>query len=127
MEMTEQRAVEVIAAPKKRKVSPNSLANLRPIKKGEVRNPGGRPKGLERIIREQTKDGSEIVRVFLSVFNGEVQPDGNLPSTKDRMQAAEWLTERGYGKVKDQVELSGDAVNPVTMLVAAVNKEFYKR
>ena len=127
MEMTEQRVVEVIAAPKKRKVSPNSLANLRPIKKGEVRNPGGRPKGLERIIREQTKDGSEIVRVFLSVFNGEVQPDGNLPSTKDRMQAAEWLTERGYGKVKDQVELSGDAVNPVTMLVAAVNKEFYKR
>jgi len=127
MEMTEQRAVEVIAAPKKRKVSPNSLANLRPIKKGEVRNPGGRPKGLERIIREQTKDGSEIVKVFLSVFNGEVQPDGNLPSTKDRMQAAEWLTERGYGKVKDQVELSGDAVNPVTMLVAAVNKEFYKR
>jgi len=127
MEMTEQRVVEVIAAPKKRKVSPNSLANLRPIKKGEVRNPGGRPKGLERIIREQTKDGSEIVRVFLSVFNGEVQPDGNLPSTKDRMQAAEWLTERGYGKVKDQVELSGDSVNPVTMLVAAVNKEFYKR
>ena len=125
--MTEQRVVEVIAAPKKRKVSPNSLANLRPIKKGEIRNPGGRPKGLERIIREQTKDGSEIVRVFLSVFNGEVQPDGNLPSTKDRMQAAEWLTERGYGKVKDQVELSGDAVNPVTMLVAAVNKEFYKR
>jgi len=125
--MTEQRATEVIAAPKKRKVSPNSLANLRPIKKGEIRNPGGRPKGLERIIREQTKDGSEIVRVFLSVFNGEVQPDGNLPSTKDRMQAAEWLTERGYGKVKDQVELSGDAVNPVTMLVAAVNKEFYKR
>ena len=127
MEMTEQREVEVIATPKKRKVSPNSLANLRPIKKGEVRNPGGRPKGLERIIREQTKDGSEIVRVFLSVFNGEVQPDGNLPSTKDRMQAAEWLTERGYGKVKDQVELSGDAVSPVTMLVAAVNKEFYKR
>jgi len=125
--MTEQREVEVIAAPKKRKVSPNSLANLRPIKKGEVRNPGGRPKGLERIIREQTKDGSEIVRVFLSVFNGEVQPDGDLPSAKDRMQAAEWLTERGYGKVKDQVELSGDSVNPVTMLVAAVNKEFYKR
>ena len=35
---------------KQRQMNPNSLANLRPIKKGEVRNPKGMPKKVDCLL-----------------------------------------------------------------------------
>ena len=61
-----------------------------PWKPGQSGNPGGRPKGFARQIREATKDGAELVAYAVDRFaNG---------SAKERWDALEWLTDRGFGK-----------------------------
>jgi len=60
---------------------------------GHSGNPGGRPVGFHNYIQERTADGSELTDFVLSVFRGE-----NGASTKERMDAATWLADRGFGK-----------------------------
>ena len=60
---------------------------------GQSGNPGGRPVGFHNYIQERTADGSELTDFVLSVFRGE-----NGASTKERMDAATWLADRGFGK-----------------------------
>ena len=60
---------------------------------GQSGNPGGRPVGFHNYIQERTGDGSELTDFVLSVFRGE-----NGASTKERMDAATWLADRGFGK-----------------------------
>ncbi|MFP6716197.1 MAG: hypothetical protein VCB82_01685 [Alphaproteobacteria bacterium] len=60
---------------------------------GQSGNPGGRPVGFHNYIQERTSDGSELTDFVLSVFRGE-----NGASTKERMDAATWLADRGFGK-----------------------------
>ena len=60
---------------------------------GKSGNPGGRPVGFHNYIQERTSDGSELTDFVLSVFRGE-----NGASTKERMDAATWLADRGFGK-----------------------------
>ena len=60
---------------------------------GQSGNPGGRPAGFHNYIQERTGDGSELTDFVLSVFRGE-----NGSSTKERMDAATWLADRGFGK-----------------------------
>ena len=64
----------------------------RPFPKGVSGNPGGRPKGLVRRIREETRDGEELVDNMLRVFRAERE------STKTRVEAASWLADRGFGR-----------------------------
>ena len=45
-------------------------------------------------IRAQTRDGEELVRFMLEVLRGNL-PDARL---RDRMAAAEWLADRGFGR-----------------------------
>ena len=80
-------------------------------KKGVTQNKGGRPKGLAHFVRSQTKDGFEIVERMLQIMRGEMiveksfTKDGEEYSTKeepshrDRIVAAQWLADRGFGKV----------------------------
>ena len=65
---------------------------------GQSGNPGGRPLGFREQIKEITAEGSELVEVVHSVLI-----DANA-SNKERMDAATWLADRGWGKpapVKD--------------------------
>ena len=59
---------------------------------GQSGNPGGRPVGFRERIKQSTVDGSELVDVVLSVFRDE------NASNKERMDAATWLADRGFGK-----------------------------
>lgn len=74
---------------------------------GQPNNKGGRPKGLMQMARAATKDGKLLVDFALGVLAGkETQTrydmDGTAyevtPSIKDRLQAMEWLADRGFGK-----------------------------
>ena len=48
--------------------------------------------GFHNYIQERTGDGSELTDFVLSVFRDE------NASNKERMDAATWLADRGFGK-----------------------------
>jgi hypothetical protein len=57
-------------------------------------NPGGRPRGFVQAIRAATNDGDELVRFMLRVLRGQVRG----VRVRDRLEAATWLADRGFGK-----------------------------
>ena len=66
------------------------------------------------MIREKTKDGLELVKLNLDVMRGKLtvtkhDADGNAfeagPTIQDRQRAVDYLTERGFGKVIDIVQM----------------------
>jgi hypothetical protein len=60
---------------------------------GQSGNPGGRPKGLTRRVRELVgEDGELIADYMLSVMTDEGA------RTAERLEAARWLADRGFGK-----------------------------
>ena len=71
--------------------------------KGVTGNPGGRPRGLASYIREQTLNGEELANFVLMVFKGKMI-DCKKPSTAMRMEAATWLSDRGFGRPVQGVE-----------------------
>ena len=60
--------------------------------KGTSGNPAGRPLGFRAYIKESTAEGNELVDVVLAVLR-----DQNA-SNRERMEAATWLADRGFGK-----------------------------
>lgn len=71
----------------------------RPFAKGVSGNPGGRPKGLHRRVRKAVgDDGEKLVEFMVSVLDDEGA------SRRDRMQACEWLADRGWGRAVQSVE-----------------------
>jgi hypothetical protein len=65
---------------------------------GNNANPHGRPKGIAALVQAETRDGAELVAFMLRVLRQEKQP------TVLRMQAAQWLADRGFGKAVVQVD-----------------------
>ena len=85
---------------RQRKVHKNSLANLRPKPwpKGKSGNPGGRPHDVAAEIARNVIEENKA-----AIYNGlaERAIEGNAYTFKE-------LAERGYGKLKEHVEHSGD-------------------
>lgn len=81
------------------------------VKGGPSPNPGGRTKGLERLVRETIGDDIvAIIKAQAAIAQGK-KPDGvELPPIKatDMTKAAEWLADRGWGKAK-QIVAVGEA------------------
>lgn len=86
-----------------------NTANLKPFQKGQSGNPGGRPKGLASLVREKTSDGVELVEFHLSILRSAGQ------ATADRLKAAQWLADRGFGKAVEEVNLTAENRNETTI------------
>ena len=82
-----------------------------PKKQGVIRGPSGRflpgngppagpgrPKGLAAMVQAETRDGAELVAFMVRVLRDAGQ------KTDVRMQAAQWLADRGFGKAVQVLE-----------------------
>ena len=90
------------------KPHPNSLRNL---KRGQ---PGpGRPRGsgMAAKIQKAMSEGQELVDFWLGLFRDK---SARLPY---RMQAAEWLGDRGWGRPTQSLEHAGVEGRPVEVTV----------
>ena len=90
---------------------------------GVSANPAGRPKGLASAVRERTKDGKLLLDFMLDMLQGKPidmetvipatvpgEPPQTLkfqrtPEARDRLAAAFWLGDRGWGKPLQQVDV----------------------
>lgn len=78
-------------------------------KKGESRNPSGRPK-IVRVIQELALEHSE--EAYLKI----VQLMRNSDDDRIVLAAAEKILDRAYGKAPQTLEHKGDAINPVQFI-----------
>jgi len=84
------------------------------FKPGQSGNPGGRPKGLSRRVRELVgDDGHEIADFMFSVMADE------RARNADRIDAAKWLADRGFGRAAIIVDAG---VTPEDLL-----REYFKK
>ena len=78
--------------------------------KGVSGNPGGRPRDpLPKLIKAATKDGDKLVKkamVLLNSKNEDIQ-----------MKALSWLSDRGWGKPAQSVDLSNTSGEPFVVKV----------
>jgi hypothetical protein len=75
---------------------------LKPFVRGQSGNPGGRPRGFGSLIREETRDGAELVEFMLDVARGT-----RRAKLETRMSAVSWLADRGFGRPIQTTELTG--------------------
>lgn len=74
---------------------------------GNNGNPGGRPKGLAKRVRELVgNDGETLAEFMLEILNNPAE------KTKERMDAATWLADRGWGKAAQHAPIDdGDPLD----------------
>lgn len=89
--------------PKKKKGLP---PHLKPWKKGQSGNPGGRPKGLAADIRAKTNNLAAQIEMMIQISLGQV----SKATVRDRIEATKWLADRGHGRsVETQIQVEADA------------------
>ena len=84
--------------------NPKSKDNLKPIKKGEVKNPKGAPKKLPNL-------DVLLAEVLGNTQEGKTQAQRILEALVRRantgdVKASALLLERGYGKVKEKIDIT---------------------
>lgn len=72
------------------------VENLKPWKPGQSGNPGGRPKGIHRRIRELYPE-DELIEGMVEVARGE-KIAGKTPTLREIIDARKWLADYGWGK-----------------------------
>jgi hypothetical protein len=92
-------------------------------------NPGGRPKGLERRIREQLRDDWEAITLALrDIALGRLPPGITGETTvkiRDRIDAIRLLYDRGWGKARTVVDVNADIADALmsSMDVSSLDEE----
>jgi hypothetical protein len=87
--------------------NPKSRENLKPIKKGEVKNPKGAPKKLPNldvilanVLGSENEEGKTAAEQIIEAIRRRA-------NTGD-VKAANLLLERGWGKVKEKIDITTD-------------------
>lgn len=84
------------------------MAKAPPWKPGQSGNPSGRPKDL--ITPLARKYGNEAIQTIYSIMSDQ------LMDPAVRVKAAALLLDRGYGKAREHIELTGADGGPVQLM-----------
>lgn len=89
------------------------IENPHQFKPGQSGNPSGRPRKLEKRVRELLGDRIDTMTLAMAdIVEGVVPKEGPLKdmriTTRDRIEAFKVLCDRGWGKPKQKVDVSGD-------------------
>jgi len=104
--------------------SENKSTNMGHLwKPGESGNPGGRPKGLARLVRDSTKDGKLIVEQMVKILTGKtIKGAWGSPAYRDILDAAKWLADRGFGHSELTLDVNGDEYDLKRILLVELQK-----
>lgn len=105
--------------------------NLKPAKKGEVRNPNGRPKGarnfktiLTEYLDAVTKSQNPISGAIEEIpIRDQIVLQLIAKAQSGDYQAIKDLLDREMGKASESVKLTGDTENPVAITAVKLVRE----
>jgi hypothetical protein len=92
-------------------LAPQNPAKPWLFQRGQSGNPGGRSRfasELARLAIARTNNGADLVDLFVTVMRGDAIRVGRTrrrPNLHERMTAAMWLADRGWGRAKEMVEI----------------------
>ena len=101
--------------------NPKSKTNLKPIVKGEVRNPNGAPRKLPKldvilanVLGEENKDGKTAAEEIVEALKKQAKA-GNV-------KASQLLLDRGWGKIKESLDITtdGDKINKSSIQIEII-------
>lgn len=95
--------------------------------KGGKREGAGRPKGIPTLESERAR---VLLVERLRVHWGPIVDVAIQQALSGDKSARDWLSDRGFGKVKEQVEMTGkdgEALIPKDAVAAAIAKEYEEK